>query len=162
MIEESSMGVFMSDNDEKEKVEKTEKKLSEEEKKALIVKLQKEMKIYEESEERCSKSEEIHVRRIDFTKALLYGIFYGIMGNLLVQYSYPVYEGLALSRFDNMFWVSVLIFAVSVIVIIAVTIKLDHELTNEERKFDVAWTERIASKWTKEDLKKVIEYLKQQ
>jgi len=145
----------MSDND-------GVKKLSEEERKRLMTQLQKDIKFYEDLEKSRSESGELHLQRIDFTKALLYGIFYGIMGNLSVQYSFPIYEGLALSRFDNMFWASVLIFAVSVMVIIITAYKLNRELKEEKRQFDLVWTDKIASKWTKEDLKRLLDYLKNQ
>jgi hypothetical protein len=149
------MGVSMSDND-------GVKKLSEEDRKRLMTQLQKDIKFYEDLEESRSQSGDLHLQRIDFTKALLYGIFYGIMGNLSVQYSFPVYEGLALGRFDSMFWISVLVFVVSVAVIIITAFKLNRELKEEKRLFDVMWTDKIASKWTKEDLKRLLDYLKNQ
>jgi len=152
----------MSDNKEKDKAEKTEKKLSDKEKKTLMVKLQKEIKFYEDFEERWSKSEEIHLKRIDFTNALLYGIFYGLIGSLAVQYSLPFYEGIVFARYDGMFWISVLLFYGSAITILIVTIKLDRELKEEERQLDEALADKIASKWTKEDLKKLLDYLKNQ
>jgi len=152
----------MSDNKEKDKAEKTEKKLSDEEKKTLMVKLQKEIKFYEDSIERGSKYEDIHERHIDFTKALLYGIFYGLIGNLAVQYSLPFYEGIVFARYDMMFCISVLLFFGSVITIFFVTIKLDRELKEEKRKFDEAWADKLASKWTKIDLERLLDYLKNQ
>lgn len=156
------MGVFMSDNEEKDKVEKTEKRLSEEERKRLMTKLQKEIKIYEDSIERGSKYEDIHERHIDFTKALLYGIFYGLIGNLAVQYSLPFYEGIVFARYDMMFGISVLLFYGSMITILIVTIKLDRELKEEKRKFDEAWTDKLAAKLTKIDLERLLDYLKNQ
>lgn len=121
----------MSDTEEK-KVEDATKKLSVEDKERLMARLQKDIKIYEDSAKSFSGFEEIALKHIEFTRALLYGIFYGLVGNLAVQYSFPFYDGIISARYDMMYWLSAILFFGAVIAILLVTIKLNDELETEK------------------------------
>lgn len=150
----------MSDSEEK-KVEKAVEKLSVEDKERLMARLQKDIKLYEDSEKDYSVFEETALKRIDFTAALLYGLIYGIMGNLLIQSLLPFGEGIILARYDTTWYsLSLPSFLSSVIALVIVTWKLRQELKEEKRNFDAAWSYRVASQMTKEDLQRLWDYLK--
>ncbi len=133
--------------------------LSLEEKQKLIAKVQKQLRFYQDSERRHSEIAKLHKTRIDFTRGIIYGIFYGIIGNLAVQYSLPFYEGVASARYDAIFWISTVIFYAALTTMIIATIKLMRDLGEERRIFHLASEEKTVAKWTREDIERLLNYL---
>jgi len=60
---------------------------------------------------------DLHFDRIEFRRGILLGLILGIVGNLLVQYSYPFIEGIIVQRYNDMFFVSSLILILSLLAI---------------------------------------------
>jgi nitrate/nitrite transporter NarK len=77
-----------------------------------------------------------HRRRIDLSKGVALGLLYGIIGNLFVQFFFPVVESLVIGEYDMLFLSNVIISVVALAVILYATIKFRSQLTeyeNEER-----------------------------
>src|SRR4030042_6250204 len=60
-------------------------------------------------------------RHIDFTKGIAYGLFYGIIGNIFVQFLYPTVEGIILWNFASPFLWDAIIAMVSLGLILYVS-----------------------------------------
>lgn len=56
-------------------------------------------------------------RQVDFSKGVVIGLVFGIMGNLFIQFFFQVVEGVILAKYDTFFLTSVAITAFSVIII---------------------------------------------
>ena len=65
------------------------------------------------------------------------GLLYGIIGNLFVQFFYPVVESLVLRQYDG-FIENVMISAVAFVIILCVTIKLRGQLTEYKKEEETA------------------------
>jgi hypothetical protein len=75
---------------------------------------------------------------LDFMRGIKYGLILGIFGNLEVQYSFPLVEGMLLRRYDSLFFASIGIMAVSALVISITLLRFQKQRKEEERKLDVA------------------------
>ena len=51
-----------------------------------------ELRRLEDLGKQASERAKLHRRHIDLSKGIVYGEFYGIIGNLTVQHWYPVFE----------------------------------------------------------------------
>jgi phosphotransferase system glucose/maltose/N-acetylglucosamine-specific IIC component len=80
-------------------------------------------------------------RRMDFTKGLALGLIYGIIGNLFVQFFYPVVEAIVSGKFDMLFVTNSIVSAVSLSMLLIITWKFSRELLRLEK-----WLRKI--KWT--------------
>jgi hypothetical protein len=76
----------------------------------------------------------------DKLTGIMYGLLYGIMGNLLVQFLYPVVEKSLLGIFDQVFWISSIVSCVAIIGIALTSIKY----LNRSKK---ATAEEAHEKW---------------
>ena len=74
-----------------------------------------------------------HKRQIDFTKGIAFGLIYGIIGNLFVQFFYPVVEGIVVSRYDNLLLSNLIISIVSFVIIIFTTLQFRKQLRTHEK-----------------------------
>jgi uncharacterized membrane protein len=76
-------------------------------------------------------------RRLDVATGIAYGLIYGIIGNLFVQFFYPVVEKLLLQTFDVVFEVDLIVSTLALIVIVITSIKLRRQLRtlSDETKF---------------------------
>ncbi len=57
-------------------------------------------------------------QRIDFLRGIALGLFYGIVGNILVSHYYTVFEGLTLWKIDVLFWSNLMVMIVALVLII--------------------------------------------
>lgn len=71
---------------------------------------------------------EIINQRFDFVKGLSFGLVYGVVGNLFVQYLYGFIERMFLGIFDSLFYFDVLILTFSVFAIIITSLKLRKQI----------------------------------
>jgi hypothetical protein len=71
-------------------------------------------------------------KHIDFTKGITLGLFYGIIGNLFVQFFYPVIEDIILANYDTLFFANATISFVSLGLIVFVTMQLRKQLKRYE------------------------------
>jgi len=85
-----------------------------------------------------SEKAEITRRRIDLARGVALGLLYGIIGNLFVQFFYPVTEALALGEYPKSFWKNVIVSVASLVIILYVTIKFRSQLKEDERKMKLA------------------------
>jgi hypothetical protein len=58
-----------------------------------------------------------------FWKGLALGLFYGIIGNMLVSHYYGVFNGLVIGQYDTLFWTNVFVFIIILIAILIVSLK---------------------------------------
>ena len=65
---------------------------------------------------------------MDFIRGILYGLFYGILGNMAVQFGYQVYEQGILGNYNQIFWLNIIVFLLSVVFITLVTIRLKKQI----------------------------------
>ena len=56
-----------------------------------------------------------------FIQGITLGLFYGIVGNMLVSHYYGMFERLETREFDNLFWSNLLILSITTILILIVT-----------------------------------------
>ncbi len=62
-------------------------------------------------------------RTNDKLTGIMYGLLYGIMGNLLVQFLYPAIERPLLGVFDQVFWTAAIVSCSAIIGIVLTSIK---------------------------------------
>jgi hypothetical protein len=87
--------------------------------------------------ERLEQSED-HKRRIDFKSGVALGLIYGIIGNLVVQHYYGVFEGLETGVINNLFWANVVVTGIGVLAIIFITLYFFKKIRREKHKADLA------------------------
>ena len=72
-------------------------------------------------------------KRIDFTKGIALGLIYGIIGNLFVQFFYPVVEGIIVMKYDSLFYSNLTVSIASLIIIIITTVQFWKQLKEHEK-----------------------------
>jgi hypothetical protein len=77
-------------------------------------------------------------RRHDLNTGLILGLIYGIIGNLFVQFFYPVVEKLVMGNFDGIFWVDLFVSAAALIGIFFTTIEYRDRQTQSSKAIDNA------------------------
>lgn len=96
----------------------------------MITKEDKEfLEAFEEFEKEYLERAETHRKKIDFTTGIALGLLYGIIGNLFVQFFYPVVEGIILQKFDVLFWSNLVISVIALSVIILATLSFRSQLS---------------------------------
>ena len=86
-----------------------------------------ELEALEEFEKGYLKRAEEQRRRIDFTKGIALGLFYGIIGNLFVQFFYPVVESLVTEQYS--FVANVIISISALVAIVLATASFRNQLS---------------------------------
>jgi hypothetical protein len=86
-----------------------------------------EIEALEEFEKEYLERAEKQRRRIDFTKGIALGLFYGIIGNLLVQFFYPVVESLVTEQYS--FVANVIISISAFVAIVLATLSFRGQLS---------------------------------
>lgn len=139
------------------------REFTEEEKKKLrIMEEERILRIYkEEFKPFWEEMSELDKSEIDLMKGIKYGLILGIFGNLLVQYSYIVFEGTLLERYDNMFLVSIGVVAVSILVIFITLLGYNKETKERQRRIAVATEALIREKYEIDEREVRLEALKQ-
>lgn len=56
-----------------------------------------------------------------FWKGIALGLFYGIIGNMLVSHYYGVFSGLTLGQYGELFYANVLAFSITLAAVLVVT-----------------------------------------
>ena len=79
-------------------------------------------------------------RHFDFTKGIMLGLVLGIIGNLFVQFAYPVVEHIVQSSYDMLFRIDSVasIIILAAIIIIAMLYKKQMNAYSDERRHSVA------------------------
>lgn len=75
-------------------------------------------------------------RHIDFTKGIALGLFYGIVGNIFVQFLYPTVEGIILRQFEWPFLGNAIIAIFSLVFILYVSWRYGIRLTEKGIIYD--------------------------
>lgn len=88
---------------------------------------------FEELKQRNIRMLDTSNNKIYFTKGLVFGLIYGIIGNLFVQFFYPVIQSLVLQTLDLMFLVNVIVSVITVAFIIFVTYRFKRQLEPYEK-----------------------------
>jgi hypothetical protein len=111
----------------------------EEKKKFRIMGEQRVLRIHkEEFKPFWEKMAEYSRTEIDLMRGIKYGLVLGIFGNLVVQFSFALVEGMILGRYDNMVFVSLGIVLLSAFVISFVLYGFNKQRMEEQRKLEVA------------------------
>jgi len=58
-----------------------------------------------------------------FFQGIALGLFYGIVGNILVSHYYRVFEGLVLGQIDRLFWINVTFLIVIIIIVSLISLR---------------------------------------
>lgn len=74
-----------------------------------------------ELREEISKSVETFEQRKYLTEGIALGLFYGIIGNIVVSHYYGLFQGLATRNFDDFFRINLFVFVVSLAVVLVIT-----------------------------------------
>jgi nitrate/nitrite transporter NarK len=96
-----------------------------------------ELKVFENLNKEWLGRAEEHRRRIDLTKGIALGLLYGIMGNLFVQFFYPVVESLILQKYEG-FIENVAITSVAFVIILWITIRFRGQLVEYKKEEETA------------------------
>lgn len=86
--------------------------------------------LFKNLEKSVLKRSEISKQQVDFTRGILYGLFFGILGNMLVQFGYQVYEQGILGNYNGIFWLNIIVFLFSLVFIAVVTRRLKKQIGN--------------------------------
>lgn len=100
-----------------------------------------ELEVLEKLEKSAIELSGEHQRRIDLVRGVALGLLYGIIGNLFVQHWYPIFEGLALGKYEAVFWADVIVAPIVLAVIIYTTYSYSRQLIESERKMKAARNE---------------------
>ncbi len=91
-------------------------------------------KVYRDLDEEISKSN-------DFIRGLAIGIIYGVIGNIFVQFFYPVIEALVMAKYDLMFAINATVSVISLVIILYTTNQFRKQLIRNEKRLNKArWT----------------------
>jgi predicted membrane chloride channel (bestrophin family) len=88
---------------------------------------EEELDALEEFEKVYLERAEGQQRRIDLTKGIALGLFYGIIGNLFVQFFYPVVESLVTEQYS--FVANVIISISAFVAIVLATLSFRNQLS---------------------------------
>ena len=102
-----------------------------------------------------------NLRRIDLTKGVVLGLFYGIIGNVFVQFFYPVIEEIILWEFEPSILGNIIISIISLAFILYVTVRFRNQLRQLEDRTDKVINEIEESKIVKEDMKEELKELRE-
>jgi len=125
--------------------------------KRFVKRLENNVKHLEETQKDWIKSAEEYRRRVDFTKGVVLGLVLGIVGNLLVQFFYPVVESLVLGEYTNVFWANMTISAVALVIIVYITVKYRSQLSQEKSLMKVSIENQENMKEAIETYRQVLE-----
>ena len=90
-------------------------------------------------------------KRIAFTKGIALGLFFGILGNLLVQSGYSLFERGIIGNLDIGFWLLIPVFF-AVLIIFGIKIRqYILELKEEEKEVETAKNEAEKARKRKEE-----------
>jgi len=112
---------------------------------------------FEEFEKSWSENLQATSRRIDFRKGIILGLILGILGNLFVQFFYPVFELAIIGNFDVVFWSNLVVCTFALAFVLYKIRGYQRELKEEYRKIGVAIEEGLKARWAVTDLKKLLE-----
>lgn len=140
----------MSKHNEKWKVQERGKA---DRKKRIRVKIAE----FEEFEKSWSEKLQNTSRRIDFREGIILGLILGILGNLFVQFFYPLFEHAILGKFNIVFWSNLVVCAFAIAIVLYKVRGYQRELKGEYRKVGLEIHEAFKARWTITDLKKLLE-----
>lgn len=95
------------------------------EKKVTIETILKDLK---RIKEKTSSDLQSFQQRIYLIQGIALGLFYGIVGNLLVSHYYGVFEGLIKVEYNGMFWANLIVLVIGLALIIVLTIRWHRQL----------------------------------
>lgn len=96
--------------------------------------LQYELDALKEIRKSCFERAEERTRLIDFVRGTALGLTLGIVGNLFIQFLYPVTETLFLGEYEPAFIGNLMLCVVSLILIIFVSANFRRQLARDENK----------------------------
>lgn len=93
-----------------------------------------ELKVLENLNREWLERTEQRQRRIDLIRGVALGLLYGIIGNLFVQFFFPVVESLIIGEYDTLFFSNVVISIIALLIVIYTTVKFRSQLTQYENE----------------------------
>jgi hypothetical protein len=100
--------------------------------------LQYEIDALKEIRKNCFERADEHTRRIDFVRGTALGLTLGIVGNLFVQFLYPVTEALLLGEYKPTFIGNWILCGISLILIVFISASFRRQLTRDENKLKLS------------------------
>ena len=71
-------------------------------------------------------------QRRDFVLGLVLGLFYGIIGNVVISHYYGLFESLTVGKYDALFWANLIFLVLSFVIIIFVSKRWYNQLEKLE------------------------------
>jgi hypothetical protein len=100
--------------------------------------LQYEIDALNEIKKNCFESADEHTRYIDLVRGTVLGLTLGIVGNLFVQFLYPVIESLLLGEYQPSFVGNLIVCVISLILIVFLSMNFHRQLMRYENKLKVS------------------------
>ena len=75
--------------------------------------------------------------QISMMKGVVLGLFYGIVGNLVVIHYCQILRGAAMSEFHTMFWTNLVILVVTSSILVLVSLRLHSATARMERGLEL-------------------------
>lgn len=74
----------------------------------------------------------------EFIRGVTIGLFYGIVGNIIVLHYYKAFERLLIGEFDTLLWANIIVFVVAFASILVLSIRWHKKLGKlDKRRHDV-------------------------
>jgi H+/Cl- antiporter ClcA len=89
------------------------------------------------------------MQRKAYLKGLALGLFYGIIGNMLVSHYYAVFNGFVIAQLDTLFYANLLAFVIILIAILYVTLKWVRSMFRVDAYFE--FVEMVKKKYKLDD-----------
>ncbi len=114
--------------------------------------LEKNKEAYQDFERKWQELSRNQENKLTFIRGIALGLFYGIIGNLFVQFWYSVFESLILRQFNEIFWVNLILSVSLGIVIIIQTWQLWRMFKDAEHKLQIAKEAGDAARFTLKEM----------
>ena len=75
--------------------------------------------------------------QLSMMKGVVLGLFYGVVGNLVVTHYYQILRGAVMSEFDTMFWINLVILVTMLSILVIVSWKWHISMAKMEREMEL-------------------------
>jgi hypothetical protein len=101
----------------------------------------KKRRIEDEDLRKILKEIEPHIEamhsQMSMMKGVILGLFYGVVGNMVVTHYYQILRGAVMSEFDTMFWTNLVILVVMSSILVIISLRLHSSMAKQERESEL-------------------------
>jgi len=101
----------------------------------------KKRRIEDEDLRKILKEIEPHIEAIhshmSMMKGVILGLFYGVVGNMVVTHYYQILRGAVMSEFDTMFWTNLVILVAMSSILVIISLRLHSSMAKQERESEL-------------------------